>query len=184
MSLYGGVAVGPEVPFPGLAGWRRRGQGVEGVPAGCVLGDQAVAGQLRAAGGGPGRRDRQAVLVVTRQLFELGLGRALGAVTAGLDNPLAVRANLAAHGVRPPIAVARRVAGCACCVSRHSDPRACWVPRGCAARPAWSTVPDPAGPPPLDRWGQVARVDVVGCWFGGCGGAAVCRARCWQLARW
>jgi len=108
----------------------------------------------------------------------------IATVAADLDTPPAVQASLAAYGAPPSIAVEHRAAASACCVSPHSGPRACWAPRECAAGPAWRAVPDRVGPSPLDRWGRVARVGVVGCWFGGCGGAGVCRARCWQLARW
>ena len=42
----GGVAVGLGVEVAGLVGGVGAEQVVEGVPAGCVLGDQAVAGEL------------------------------------------------------------------------------------------------------------------------------------------
>jgi hypothetical protein len=121
---------------------------------------------------------------IQRRLCQRFAAPVIATVTAGLDNPPAVRASLAAHGAPRSIAVEHRAAVLACCVSPHSGPRACWAPRECAAGPAWRAVPDRAGPSPLDRWRRVARVGVVGYWFGGCGGAGVCRARCWQLARW
>jgi hypothetical protein len=119
-----------------------------------------------------------------RRLCQRFAAPVIATVTAGLDNPPAVQASVAAHGTPPSIAVEHRAAALVCYVSPHSGPRACRAPRDCAAHAAWRVVPDRAGPSPLDRWGRVDRVGIVGCWFGGCGGAGVCRARCWQLARW